>query len=137
MAYPRNPYDEEGGMNYFPRMLDKIRMNLKDELPEDYHGNLGSGFDGRCCDFLQVSYDDVVKQVEAGGSDADVLAWCFENGRNASENDILLFNSFMSKRGWRDESSEFIAEIKERASISDRNDIQTFYDLIQADEERM
>jgi len=137
MSYPCSPYNEEGGINYLPRMLDKIRMNLKGKLSEDYCGNLGSGFDGRCCAFLQISYDDIVKQVESGSSDAQVLAWCFENGRSADENDILLFNNFMSKRGWRDDSSDYIAEIKQKFSIADRDDIQTFFDLIEADEDRL
>ena len=137
MSYPCSPYNEEGGINYFPRMLDKIRMNLKGELSEDYQGNLGSGFDGRCCTFLGVNYDDLAKQVENGKSDAEVLAWCFENGRSVNEDDILLFNNFMSKRGWRDDSSDYIAEIKQKFSIADRDDIQTFFDLIEADEDRM
>ena len=137
MAYPRSPYDGEGGINYYPRMLDKIRMNLKGELSEDYHDNLGGGFDARCCTFLQVNYDDLVKKVEAGKNDAEVLAWCFESGRKAEEDDILLFSNFMSKRGWRDESSEYITELKQRWSITDRDDIQTFFDLIEADEDRI
>ena len=137
MAYPRSPYDQEGGINYYPRMLDKIRMNLKGELSEGYHGNLGGGFDARCCKFLRVNYEDVVAQVKTGASDAEVLAWCFVNGRSIDEDDILLFSNFMSKRGWRDDASEYIEEIKTKLAQANRDDIQTFFDLIEADEERI
>ena len=137
MAYPRTPYDQEGGMYYFPRMLDKIRLHLKNELSEDYHQQFGNGFDGRCCTFLNVNHADVIEQVKTGKNDADILAWCFENGHAADENDINLFNAFMSKRGWRDETSEYVAEIKAKNNISNRDDIQTFFDLIEADEGRL
>ncbi|MGA1198685.1 MAG: DUF5069 domain-containing protein [Candidatus Latescibacterota bacterium] len=137
MAYPRSPYDQEGGIYYFPRMIDKIRLHLKGDLPEDYHEQFGNGFDGRCCSFLQVNHTDVIEQVKAGKSDAEVLAWCFENGHHANEGDILMFNDFMSKRGWRDSASDYIAEIKAKHNISDRDNVQTFFDLIELDEDRL
>lgn len=48
-----------GGLVYFGRMLDKIRLLAEGSLPEDYHPNLGKGFDGACCRFLRVAYEDV------------------------------------------------------------------------------
>lgn len=137
MAYPRSPYDQEGGLYYFPRMLDKIRLHLKNELAEDYHEQFGNGFDGRCCAFLKVTHADVIEQVKAGKSDAEVLAWCLETGHRVDEKDIMLFNDFMSKRGWRDSASDYIAEIKAKHNMSDRDDIQTFFDLIELDEDRL
>ncbi|MBT3605781.1 MAG: DUF5069 domain-containing protein [Candidatus Latescibacteria bacterium] len=137
MAYPRSPRDQERDMYYFPRMTDKIRLHLKGELDEDYLEQFGNGFDGRCCAFLKVDHADVIAQVKAGKSDTEVLTWCFESGHSATEDDILMFNAFMSKRGWRDDTSDYIAEIKARNNISDRDDIQTFFDLIEADEERI
>ena len=141
MAYPRSPYDREGGLYYFPRMLHKMRMYLSDELPEDYQKLRSKGLDGMCCTFLQVNYDDALEQVKNGKSDAEVLVWCFENGHNPSEHDIKMYNDFMSKRGWRDSSSEFLEKIvsgKERgwgySQVSEGT--LTFFDLIDADEDR-
>lgn len=54
MKYPRSPYDQEGGLVYFPRMLDKIRLKQSGDLSEDYVNNLGKGFDSQCCGFLGV-----------------------------------------------------------------------------------
>ena len=47
----RSPGAKVGGIVYFGRMLDKIRVHAKGELPADYHSKLGSGFDGWCCRF--------------------------------------------------------------------------------------
>jgi gluconokinase len=41
----RSPSEKVGGLFYFGRMLDKIRLRAKGELPSDYHANLGIGFD--------------------------------------------------------------------------------------------
>ena len=41
----RSPSEKVGGLFYFGRMLDKIRLHSKAELPSDYHANLGKGFD--------------------------------------------------------------------------------------------
>jgi gluconokinase len=135
MAYPRSPNDREGGLVYFPRMLNKMRLHLKGELTEDYHRLRGNGFDAACCGFLGVNYDDVLQQVENGKEDAEALTWCFENGREPREQDINMFNDYMSKRGWRDGASERLAEIA--SNFSNADNIHTFFDLIEADEERM
>ena len=39
-TYPKSPKEMTGGMMYFPRMLDKIRLHAQAELHEDYHENL-------------------------------------------------------------------------------------------------
>ena len=46
-TYPKSPKEMTGGMMYFPRMLDKMRMHGCGELHEDYHKNLGATEDGR------------------------------------------------------------------------------------------
>ena len=56
MKYPRSPHEKVGGVVYFGRMLDKIRLMQSGELHPDLHQNLGGGFDKRCVDFLHVSY---------------------------------------------------------------------------------
>ena len=53
----RSPSEKVGGLFYFGRMLDKIRMHAKGKLPSDYHANLGKGFDEKCVRFLCVHYD--------------------------------------------------------------------------------
>ena len=133
----RSPSEKVGGLFYFGRMLDKIRQHAKGELPSDYHANLGKGFDERCVKFLRVEYDQLVERVKQGGNDDGILEWCFTVGRKPSEDDIYAWNEFMRKRGWNDEVSEIIERRKAEAGMSDRLDIQTSFQFIDADEGRL
>ena len=132
----RSPYDKVGPFVYFGRMLDKIRLHADGKLPADYHPNLGEGFDKTCVDFLGVPYADVVAEVAKGGSDEEVLAWAREKGRSVSDLDITLWNEFMRKRGWNDSGSERLVQRKAESGFAQRDDIQTFFDFIDADEGR-
>jgi gluconokinase len=132
----RSPHEKVEGLVYFGRMLDKIRLHGQGRLPADYHANLGSGFDGRCCSFLGVKYEDVVARVKVGGEDPDVLEWCYANGRKPSPEEIDVWNHYLRKRGWRDEASKRLAQRKKESGFADREDIKTFFDYIDADEDR-
>lgn len=135
--FPRSPYDAVGGLVYFARMLDKIRLRASGELPEAYHPFLGCGFDGRCLNLLGVQYEDVRQQVFAGRSDEEVLAWCREHGRKPTDEDIETWSGFMQKRGWRDDASERVAFRLKEAGL-ERFDAQavTMFDFIDLDEGR-
>ena len=132
----RSPSEKVGDLFYFGRMLDKIRSHAKGELHPDYHANLGKGFDEKCVTFLQINYDQLVKRVRQGGSDEEILQWCFSVGRRPSEDDIYVWNEFMRKRGWNDEVSETVKRRKREAGMADRSDIQTAFQFIDADERR-
>jgi hypothetical protein len=134
--YPRSAYDTVEGIVYFARMLDKIRLKSAEKLPADYHKNLGAGFDGRCCRFLSVAYAAVQRRVQQGGSDVEILQWCFENGRKPNDEEILIWNAFMTKRGWRDDNTEQLNAQKAESGFVDRNEIQTLFDYYEFDEGR-
>jgi hypothetical protein len=132
-------YEKTLGMFYFARMCSKIRLHAAGKLPETYFDMLGNGFDGRTCRYLWVKYDDVKAEVLSGKSDKEVLEWCFEHGRKLTAEELLIYNSFMSKRGWRDDETDgFIpAMIKEYGiQPSDASKITTDFDLIEVDEGR-
>jgi len=132
----RSPSATVGGIVYFGRMLDKIRLHAAGKLPSEYQENLGDGFDEVCCKFLWVEYPAVVKRTLAGGSDEEILEWAMQEGRRPDEQEIKVWNGFMSKRGWRDEVSERLLTRKRDGGWSDREDIQTFFDFIDLDEGR-
>ncbi len=137
MTYPVSPYNQEGGLYHFPRMLDKIRLNLKGELDTSYLPRLGKGLDGFLCRFVGVQYDQVATLVEEGKNDAEIVAWCEENGVRRHKHDRLLFNKFVEKLGWRDEEySQRLMDYKKDSNLSHRNDIVTFFDLIEVEEGR-
>jgi hypothetical protein len=133
----RSPSEKVGGLFYFGRMLDKIRLHARRELPLDYHANLGKGFDEKCATFLRVDYNQLVERVKKGSTDEEILKWCFTVGREPSEDDIYVWNEFMRKRGWNDEVSEIVNRRKAEAGMTDRSDIQTSFQFIDADEGRL
>lgn len=130
-------YEKTRGMFYFARMCSKIRLHAGGKLPEDYQEWLGQGFDGRTCRYLSVRYEDVKEQVLAGKTDQEVLDWCFANGRGLTDEEILIYNSFMSKRGWRDdESDEFIPGMIQKLGLKNDGSLFTDFDIIEMDEGR-
>ena len=130
----RSGYNQVGGIVFFGRMLDKIRLHAQGVLPEDY--NLGHGLDDRVCQFLRVQYDDLVERTLEGGSDEEILEWCLENHYRASDEEIFVFNAFMRKHGWRDDNTEWVISEKERVGVMDRDEIQTNFDIHDAEEGR-
>ncbi|MGJ8637951.1 MAG: DUF5069 domain-containing protein [Opitutaceae bacterium] len=133
---PTSAFTPTSDMLYFARMLDKIRKHERGELREDFHAHLGKGLDGRCCNFLRVEYSDLIKETLKGGSDISVLDWCFTNGRALDENDILIWNHFLSKLGWRDMVTEMLDERKAQSGLSDRDEIVTMAEYFEYDEGR-
>jgi hypothetical protein len=131
----RSPYEKVGGLVHFGRMLDKISLQEEGKLPKEYQGNLGKGFDGRCSKFLHVDFPRIRERALQGGTDEEVLEWCFSVGRRPSEEEILVWNAFLTKRGWRDEASNALENSKKEYGLSDRSDIMTYFDLIKTDEE--
>lgn len=140
MSHPSSPFDKESGLVWVPRMFDKARMMQKGTLPEEYHANLGKGHDARCCEFLGVDYEDIKEKIEDGQDNAAVLAWCFETGRIPDEFQTEMWNAYLSKLGFMDENpgfAEYIAKRKKAYGLVDRDDIRTFFQLIEKDEGRI
>jgi gluconokinase len=133
----RSSYEKVVSIVFFGRMLDKIRLHAAGKLPAGY--NLGatdwSWFDARCTRFLGVDYPALVARVLRGGTDEEILEWCFQHGRRPSAEDIEIWNDFLIKRGWRDGGSEALAKSKRERGFAHRDDIQTWFDFHRADEE--
>ena len=138
-SYPKSPKEATRGMLYFPRMLDKIRLHARGELGEDYLQNLGAAkaADGMCCNFLRIDYAKLRERVLQGGSDEEIQDWSFENGRRPNEGDLMVWNGFVGKLGWRDFASSTLQRRKKEMGIEDRSDILCIPDLIDFDEKRL
>ena len=134
----RSPADKVDGLVYFGRMVDKIRLHHAGRLPESHVPNLGIGFDERCVHFLRISYRALVDRVNngKGHSDEQLLNWALTEGRHPDDQEMMIWNEFMRKRGWKDEASELLATRKRENGLADRADIETFFQFIDADEGR-
>lgn len=132
----RSPTAKTGGLVYFGRMLDKIRADARGELPADYQPNLGKGFDAKCCAFLHIDYAELAERVREGPGNDEMLEWALTAGRRPSEEEITMWNEFMRKFGWRDQASEILGRRKREAGMTDREEIETMFQFIDADEGR-
>jgi len=132
----RSPRGGVGGLVYFGRMVDKVRLEQAAKLPEDYRANLGEGFDKACCDFLGVSYEKLRTRVREGGTDKEILDWCGKVGRARDQEERRIWGAYLAKRGWRDEMSDRLIFRKKEAGWEARDEIETFFDYIDADEGR-
>jgi hypothetical protein len=138
MSFPiRSPRHLTGGIVVFARIIDKIRLNAEGKLPEGYHVGIVPGnrtFDDRLCKFLGVEFDAFSARVLEGGSDEEILDWCFKHGQQPTTEQIEVWNAFLTKRGWRDPATTGFEKSKAEAGLADRDDIQTFFDVMDAEE---
>jgi hypothetical protein len=135
---PVSDYEETSGIVFFARMVDKIRLHAQGRLAPDYlRGFMDlTCLDARFCRFWEVDYDQLVARTLEGGTNEELLAWCFKDRKFPNDEQILVWNSFLIKRGWRDNGSAGIVEAKAANGWEDRDDIQTYVDLHDMDEGR-
>ena len=135
-TFPKSALEKAGGMAYFPRLLDKIRLHAQGKLPPAYHSDLGKGADGWCAQFLRVDYDELKQRVLAGGMDGEILQWCFEHGRQLDANDLNIWNGYITKVGWRDAASARLEQVKAETGLAHRTDLVTMADFFEVNEGR-
>jgi gluconokinase len=137
----RSPYAKVGRIVYFGRMLDKVRLHAEGKLPADYLPNLGDSkpgmFDARCCRFLGVPYEEIRRRALEGGGDESILEWAERTGGRRSDDDCVVWNGFMMKRGWHDPAAnvQFLQKRVRESGLEGRQ-IETYFDYIDFDEGR-
>ena len=135
----RSPFDKLGGVVYFGRMVDKIRLAAAGKLPEGWEAARGTAskgsFDSRCCQFLKIDYAALEQQALKGGSEEELLAWAFATGRRPGEDEIEVWNAFMTKRGWRDAGTQRLNERLAEIGLPPGT-VQTMFEFIDLDEGR-
>jgi len=140
MKFPiRSPRHPIGGIYVLARILDKIRLNAAGQLPAGYHVGVVPGnrtFDDRVCQFLGVEFSALEVRTLQGGSDEEILEWSFTQGDRPNPEQIEIWNGFMSKRGWRDSAQSGFDTAKAEAGLAGRDDIQCYFDLMDAEEGR-
>lgn len=136
---PVSDHVETFGIIYFARMVDKIRLRARGVLPPGY--NLGvtgdpTAFDARFCRFWEVSYDEIAAKTLEGADTQAVFTHAFRNRPHPNDDQKLVWNSFLAKRGWRDSGSPGLVAEKAENGWAARDDIQTYVDLHDVEEGR-
>jgi gluconokinase len=82
-----------------------------------------------------VPFGELVERTLAGGTDDEILDWAHEKGGPRSDEDCLIWNGYMTRLGWRDESSVRLQQRVREFGLDGRS-IETFFDLFDAEEGR-
>lgn len=138
MIYPRSPREMMAGWVHLPRFIDKIRLHLAGQLPTDYQANFTKGFDGLWLKAAGIQAETFLDVVKNAVTDGQVCDWVCRNVKTGiSEKNS--FNQYVLNRG-RDgdlETRERLENRKKELGLAERVDIQTFVDMIDADEKRI
>ncbi|BET67619.1 hypothetical protein ASA1KI_25370 [Opitutales bacterium ASA1] len=133
---PRSPYEKIGDLVFLGRTIDKIRLKAAGRLRPDFFALMGDGYDARIMNYLKLDYAAFAEFVLSGASDAECWQYCVRNGRKLSDVDVLIWNDFAAKRGWRDSVSGLLEKFKAESGLAGRDDIQTFFEYWEVDEGR-
>jgi hypothetical protein len=136
----RSPSDQINGLVYFGRMLDKIRLAAAGKLPEGWQAVRGTtikvSFDSRCCTFLHIDYAALEAETLKGGkSDEELLEWAYTHGHRPTDDEIEVWNAFMTKRGWRDAGTQRLHERLAEIGLPPGT-VETMFEFIDLDEGR-
>jgi uncharacterized protein DUF5069 len=137
IIYPRSPRETMAGWVHLPRFIDKTRLHLAGKLHPDYQENFTKGFDGAWLQAAGITAQQFIEVVKQSCTDGQVYDWVIRNVKK-SDTEKTAFNSHVLHRG--SDTEEMKARLKSRkqqAGLSQRDDIQTFVDFIDADEKRI
>lgn len=123
------------GLLHLPRFLAKIRKALAGELPKSYQRNYCKGFDRFLCEHLGLEPEQVVEAVQASSGEADLE----ELLRALLPADVRAtqWNRRMVQLGLRGPGRESLDGAKAKMGIAHREDLQSFADMIEFDEDRL
>jgi hypothetical protein len=126
------------GWVYLPRFVDKIRLHLAGRLATDYQENFTKGFDGVWLKHAGVSAEQMINVVKNSLTDGEVCDWVRKNVNKTAE-EKAAFAKYVLNRGNDGDPAikERLAQRKAALGLAHRADIQTFVDMIDADERRI
>ncbi len=129
---PRSPYVRLGGYVILPRMLDKGRATVAGKHGE-YH--YACPMDQRFLEYAGVNADALKKQLSAGKGDTEILAWIQKNGKHKrTDAEIASWSEVAIQRGPGDPDSRDYFNNIHRTAAPKREDIMTWFDLLDADD---
>ncbi|MGB8352622.1 MAG: DUF5069 domain-containing protein [Chthoniobacteraceae bacterium] len=136
----RSPFDQIKGIVHFGRMLDKIRLAAAGKLPLGWEASRGvkspTSFDSLCSKFLQIDYAALeAETLKSDKSDEQLLEWAFQHGNKPTEEEIEIWNGYMTKRGWRDSATKRLEERLAQIGLAPGT-VQTMFEFIDLDEGR-
>lgn len=136
--FPRSPREMMCGWMHLPRFIDKIRLHLGGKLHEDYQPNFCKGFDGTWLEMAGVNAEQFINIVKNSITDGEVCDWVLKNVKR--DDSVKAAHRERMLNYPKKDDPEMQARLKmrkEQAGIAHRDDVQTFVDFIDLDEQRL
>lgn len=130
---PRSPRVRLGGYVILPRLLDKCRAELEGTVG-DYHYNCP--LDQRFFKFAGVDAEALKLEVAKGLGDGALLGWINANAAQRREDwEIAQWSAVREAAAPADnESRAFVSELAAGAGGAGREDIATWFDILDLDD---
>jgi len=136
--FPRSPREVMDGWHYLPRYIDKIRLHLAGKLHSDYQENLGKAFDGTWLKYAGVTHEQMVEVVKNSITDGQVCDWVRQHVKKSTAEKDAHWKDILSRPKADDEAAQARLKMrKEQCGGQHRDDVKTFVDVIDLDEERI
>ena len=134
-AVMRSPYDRLGGYVHLPRLIDKARLHRQGLLNGYNYKTVG--FDKHLLAFLKLdpeAFEEAANRLE---DDPAILEWVLQNGVTHSPEAVDEWNQAMIARypDTPEKRARFTHFLNE-AGGEGRQDVRTYFDLIEFDEGR-
>lgn len=123
------------GLLHLPRFIAKAKKAVKGELGKSYQRNYKKGFDRFLCLHLGIDPDDVENIVRESADDEEIerrLAKILPEDLR-----IAKWNREVVQKGLSPMGREALDQAKRKMGIEERDDLMTFADMIEFDEERI
>ncbi|MBD5781821.1 DUF5069 domain-containing protein [Pelagicoccus sp. NFK12] len=123
------------GLLHLPRFIAKAKKAVKGELGKSYQRNYKKGFDRFLCLHLGIDPDDVENIVRESADDEEIerrLAAILPEDLK-----VAKWNREVVQKGLSPMGREALDAAKKKMGIEDREDLMTFADMIEFDEERI
>lgn len=101
----RSPRESLGGYILLPRLIDKVCLLAKGQLPQAYIANVlgtGSTLDGRFLSFTNLNAEALRQVVLSSRTDDEVLAWVQEHARPTTA---------LEKRTWAEQIDRYRPDV--------------------------
>jgi hypothetical protein len=129
-----------GGYVILPRLIDKVRLHARGELPPDYVKNLlasPTALDGRFLEFSGIEAEELRKVILRSKTDAEVLAWVEQNGAPHTDEEkrewMEMIDAYRPGAEWAKKRREIYKKVAENVDPA----TLSVFDLIDLDEGRM
>jgi len=132
-TFPRSPYDMLAGLVMLPRTTDKVRAHLADTLGDYVYD---CPLDKELFAFLGIDGARFANQVKTAETDEEVACWIEENCPRLQVEKDAINNKMRHLKPEGEEGKKWLEEQRKELGRDDRDDIWTYFDLLDADEGR-